>query len=275
MAKPFVRQLPRIPSYALPSDAICLICFQQYENLTTDSGTWEKAVALPCSDKHIFGSECLLAWLTCWKTCPLCRRMMALPEAPNMQIAERDRMVKLKMFATVGDQEWDEYWYGFFWILHLHGDRAVESGWHQFRQDWILAAEEECDQGCLAQAKAALSLSPLVPTHQFNTNHIKNSARAIQTLRFREYRLFLRFQAVAGEHPELSAPPGFQLTPAQENKLFQELDRRQAFEQVFARMPRVSKRERWNMLRDVGFVWDPDWDISWANFPGRWSQYAY
>lgn len=118
-------------------------------------------------------------------------------------------------------------------------------------------------------------ISPLITIRQAgDPSQIRAAAAAIQTLRFREYRLFLRFQADAGEHPELKAPPGFQLTPAQENKVLHELDRRKAFEQVFVRMPRISKRALWNSMRDIGFVWIPDWDASWADFPGRWSRYA-
>ena len=275
MAKAFVRQLPRIPSCALSSDAACPICVQPYENLTTDSGSWERAVALPCNNKHVFGSECLTEWLKHGKTCPLCRRAMALPNAADRQLVRMDRKWKSLIFAILGDQEWDEYWYRIFWILHLYGDRAIESEWHQWQQDWITAAEE-WDESCEAQARAALSLSPLITAKQ--AGHpavIRVSAAAIQTLRFREYRLFLRFQADSGEYPELKAPPGFQLTPAQENILLQELDRRQTFEQVFIRQPGISKREQWNMMRDIGFVWDPDRDVSWTNIPGRWRQYAY
>ena len=275
MAKAFVRQLPRIPSYALPSDANCPICVQPYENLTTDSGSFEKAVALPCSGKHIFGSECLTEWLIHGKNCPFCRRAMALPNAADRQPANMDRKIKSWTSAILGDQEWDEYWYRIFWILHLYGDRAIEAKWHEWRQDWITAAEE-WDKSCEAQARAALVLSPLVRANKaWDPYVIRISAAAIQTLRFREYRLFLRFQADAGEHPELKAPPGFQLTPAQENELLQELDRRQAFGQIFVRSPGFSKREQLNMMRDIGFVWDPDCDVSWTNFPGRWSQYAY
>ena len=275
MAKAFVRQLPRIPSYALPSDASCPICIQPYENLTTDSGSFEKAVALPCSDKHIFGSECLTEWLTYGKNCPFCRRAMALPSAAAMRTMEMDyRDTKTWAFTIVGDQVRDEYWYGIFWILHLQGDRAVECAWRQWRQDWISAAQE-WDRGCQAQARAALTLSPLITAKQArDPSQIRICAAAIQTLRFREYRLFLRFQADAGEHPELKAPPAFQLTPAQENKLFHELDRRQAFEQIVVRMPRTIKRKFWNSMRDIGFAWDPDWDVSWSNVPGRWSLYA-
>ena len=274
MAKAFVRQLPRIPSCDLPGDASCPICVQPYENLTTDSGSFERAVALPCCDKHIFGSECLTEWLKHGKNCPFCRRAMALPSAAARRMMDMDRNAKAMTFTIVDDQAWDEYWYGIFWILHLQGDRAVECAWHQWRQAWISAAAE-WDQGCQAQAKATLSLSPLITTRQAgDLSQIRAAAAAIQTLRFREYRLFLRFQADAGEHPELKAPPGFQLTPAQENKVLHELDRRQAFEQVFARMPMISKRALWNSMRDIGFVWNPDWDASWADFPGRWSRYA-
>lgn len=272
MAEAFVRQLPRIPSCALPSDANCPICIQPYENLTTDTGSFEKPVALPCSNKHIFGSDCLTEWLTNGKNCPFCRRAMTLPNAADKQFLNMDRQTSTQILTIVNDQALDEYFYRIFWILHLHGDPAVESAWHQWQEDWIWAAEE-WDESCHVQARAALSLSPLMKSKR--SWNIRSSAAAIQTLRFREYRLFLRFQADAGGHPELKAQPGFQLTPAQEDTLLQELDRRQAFEQILERVPGTSKREQWNMIRDIGLVWDPDWDAWWTDFPGRWSRYAY
>lgn len=270
MAKAFVRQLPRVPSDALPDDANCPICAQPYENLTRDSGS-EKAVALPCSDKHIFGSDCLTEWLTYGKNCPLCRRGMALPR--DVARLTTDIQTRVLRRTIEGDQEMDDYWYRIFWILHLHGDRAVERAWHEWRQDYIWAAGQ-CDRSCQAQARAALSVSPLliakIPGFKITT-----CAAAIQTLRFREYRLFLSFQADASEHPELKAPPVFQLTPAQENELFNELDRRQAFDPAFTRPPAITKREKWSWIRDLGFVWDPDWDTLWSDKPGCWRQRAY
>ena len=275
MAKAFVRQLPKIPSYALPSDTNCLICGQPYENLTTDSGSFEKAVALPCSDKHIFGSECLEEWLIHGKNCPLCRRGVTLPNATDRQLMNFDRQMKASIFTIVGDQELDDDLYRLFWIVHLNGDPAVESAWHQWQQDFTWAAKQ-WDFSCYVQARAALSFSPLIPSKRASDPRgIRCTAAAIQTLRFREYRLFLRFQADAGEHSELKAPPVFQLTPAQEEKLLHELDRRRAFELVFARMPGVSIRSQWNMMRDIGFVWDPDWDVTWTHFPGCWSRHPY
>ena len=271
MATAFVSQLPRVPSSALPSDANCLICVQPYENLTTESGSFERAVALPCSAKHVFGSECLSQWLTLWKNCPLCRRPITLPIA-----AERQLEHKHTWRTMVDDQKnWEEYWYRNFWILHLRGDRAVEREWRQWQQDWIWAAEQ-WDEGCQAQAKAALSLSPLrALVGKMNPNQIRKCAAGIQTVRFREYRLFLRFQADAGEHPELKAPPGFQLTPAQEDELFHELVRRQAFGHESVRPPRLNKRDSFHKLRNIGLVWDPDCGIPESKYPGSWTQYAY
>ena len=273
MAKELLRQLPRIPSYALPSDANCPICLQPYENITTDSGTFEKAVALPCYHNHIFGSECLLAWLAHGQNCPMCRCGIVFPNSDDRVLAQTDTHRAYLTFSLERNQEWDEYWYTAFWILHLRGDRAVEREWQQWQQDWIFAAEE-WNRSCQAHARAALSLSRMATRKILdNPQQVRVSAAAMQTLRFREYRLFLSFQADAGEHPELKAPPAFQLTPAQENELFRELDRRQAFRSL--QMPAISKREQWNRLRDVGFVWDPNWDTFHNNIHGRWSRYEY
>ena len=136
-------------------------------------------------------------------------------------------------------------------------------------------AAELWDDGCQAHTRAALCLSPITPRWVLQDQHqVRISGAAIQTLRFREYRLFLQFQANAGEHPELKAPPGFQLTPAQENVLFRELERRGAFTSPPLRVT-VSNRVKWNKLRDVGFVWDPTFEGVRRSSRGHWSRYAY
>ena len=271
MAKELYSHFPRMPSYDLPSDAHCPICVQPYENLTTDTGSFENAVALPC--KHIFGSECLLSWLEYRKNCPLCRQEIVLPKTDDRKTTEIYTYMGTLALTLRCNQEWDDYWYGIFWILQLQGDRVIEEKWHQWQQDWFVAAEE-WDERCYVHARAALLMSRIAtPNIVEHLAQVRTSAAAIQTLRFREYRLFLRFQPDAGEHPELRAPPGFQLTPAQEDFLFQELDRTKAFATV--NLPGLSKREQWNELRALGFVWDPDWDVYWNNRCGRWSRYEY
>lgn len=274
MAKAFIRQLPRVPNNSLPEDAYCPICVQPYENLTTDSGSFEKAVSLPCHDSHIFGSDCLSEWLRHRKTCPICRRETTFLDTGNAVVAEINTQRAFLAFTMQRNQEWEEYWYVNTWILHLQGDQAIESKWQQWQQDWFAAAEL-WDQGCQARARAALSLSPITPSRILQDPlQVKISGTAMQTLRFREYRLFWQFQANAAEHPELKAPPGFQLTPTQENVLFRELEHRGVFPSTH--LPdTISRRHFWNKIREVGFVWDPNWEVFWKSGRGRWSRHAY
>ena len=279
MATAFLRQLPKIPIYELPANARCPICVQPYENETTDSGSFEKAVRLPCNDTHIFGSECLSEWLRHGKTCPFCRHEFVFPNGDDrgMEGGEGEEGEGERLFLTFNiqrNQDWDEYWYITFWILHLQGNELIERKWRQWQQDWIAAAEQ-WDAGSRAHARAALSNSQLTPRKILeDERQVKVTAGAIQTLRFREYRLYQYFQPDGAERPELKAPPGFQLTPGQEDTLFRELERRDAF-QVTARYSGVSRREQWGKLRDVGFVWDPDWAMFWRSRLGRWSRCPY
>lgn len=113
MAKAFLRQLPQIPSYALPSDAICPICVQPYDDQTNDRGSFEKAVCLPCNGNHIFGSECLAKWLRHGTSCPLCRHELGLPKAVSVVIIlEETTPEELSVLLDVQrNQAWEEYWY--------------------------------------------------------------------------------------------------------------------------------------------------------------------
>lgn len=153
-------------------------------------------------------------------------------------------------------QAWDEYWYVTFWILNLQGDEFVERRWRQWQQDWITVAKQ-WDAGMEAHAKVALSISKLVPRRLVKSEQvIRGSAAAIQTRRFREYRLYSQLRPDGMERPELKAPPVFQLTPAQEDTLFRELERRGAFSDGATT---ANGRRCWNKLRDIGLVWDPDY----------------
>lgn len=273
MSKAFVRQLPRVPSGKLPADANCPICIQPYENQTTDSGSFEKPVCLPCDNNHVFGSECLSEWLRIGTSCPLCRHELVVPKEDSRMWKGNAATYSL-LSNLKKSQDWDDFWYATFWILQLHGDKAIGLKWQRWQQEWIAAAEQ-WDDGSQARAKAALASSPLMPRTFSNDDHqVRVTAAGIQTLRFREYCLYLRFQADAAERPELRAPPGFQLTPDQENALFRELERREVFT-VMARFTAISRREQWNILRDVGLVWNPDIEVFWRSRRGRWSRYHY
>ncbi len=275
MSKAYLRQLPKIPSYLLPRDANCPICTQPYENQTADSGSFEKAIRLPCNNNHVFGSECLLEWLRHGKTCPLCRSELVFPDEDGRELAEEEGDKLFLMFNIQNIQDWEEYWYITFWILHVQGDKAVEAEWQVWQQDWIQAAQT-WDESSEALARAALSNSIMTPRQILNdAGQVKATATAIQTLRFREHRLYMQLQPNGADRPELKAPPRFQLTPTQEDALFRDLERRGTFEAMARFNTILSKREQWNRLRDIGFVWDPEWASLWRSRPGRWSRHAY
>ena len=280
MAAAFLRQLPRIPDSELAEDAACPICTQPYENQTTDSGSFEKAVRLPCNDTHILGAECLSEWLRHGKTCPLCRHAFVFPDDADRRRQERRALEGIDFFLVHElhrSQDWDQYWHDTFWILRLRGDQVVERKWHERRQEWIRAANH-WDRGSQARARAALAAFQLLSGQGIDDmSQVRVTAAAIQTLRFREHRLYLQLQLQldGAERPELNAPPGFQLTPAQEDAVFRELERREAFDFAPASVTTntMDRRELWNRLRDVGFVWDPDCAIFQDRRRGRWSRY--
>lgn len=223
MSREFLRQLPKRSNDQLPVGASCPICMQPYENQTNDTGSFEKPVYLPCNDNHIFGSDCLSEWFRHSKTCPLCRQELDFPNEEKTH-NEEDPYLFLQRH-----QDWDGYWYVAFWIVQLNGDETIEQEWRQWQEDWIFAAKEY-DAGIEAHARSALSMSKLVSDNELDKQYqLKASAAAIQTLRFREYLLYLQLQRNATEYPELSAPPVYQLTPTQDGALFRELEKREAF----------------------------------------------
>ncbi len=51
----------------------CLICKEEYGTTTSETGTAERQIRLPCNAKHMIGSECIVTWLEKHNTCPICR----------------------------------------------------------------------------------------------------------------------------------------------------------------------------------------------------------
>ena len=275
MERMTLHQLPKVPDYELPTDSCCPICFPSYENPTPDSGSFERAVRLPCN--HLFGSECLSEWLTQNKTCPLCRYNLTIIHERDNDTEEYDLSIFWQTFHMQHSQEWDEYWYGRFWILRVHGKGFVEQKWRDWRRDWIEAAEH-IDASSVAHAKAALAQSRPrdIPSNNDTDDdaNVRFTASAIQTVRFREYHLYLRLLPEGEQRSELRASPGFQLTPAQEDVLFRELERKGAFKTLAADAS-ISRRKHWNQLRNIGFVWDVKSSLFGHSMRGRWTNYSY
>lgn len=75
MAAQFLSQLQTVSSGNLPNGAECMICWEEYGTVSSDSGVIEHAVFLPCL--HHVGSECITTWLSPdggqGNSCPMCR----------------------------------------------------------------------------------------------------------------------------------------------------------------------------------------------------------
>ena len=75
MAQRFLEGLPNVRKADLPHGAECMICLEEYGTVSSDNGTIEHAVLLPCL--HHVGSECIAIWLSpgdgLGNSCPLCR----------------------------------------------------------------------------------------------------------------------------------------------------------------------------------------------------------
>lgn len=135
MAKVFICQLPKIPSYELPKDANCPICVQPYVDQTTDSGSFEKTVCLPWNESHIFGSEHLSEWLSHGKTCLFCRHELCFLNEDDREREQDDEERLFLMSNIQRSRDREGYRYATFWILQTQGDKATEGKWQQWQQD--------------------------------------------------------------------------------------------------------------------------------------------
>ena len=81
---------------------------------------------------------------------------------------------------------------------------------------------------------------------------IAEVALSLQTLRFRECRLYNHL--AAGSCRYLQTPPIYSILKEQEDWLFKEIKRCGAFRDTLESVAR--KRERWDILRRQGLVWD-------------------
>ncbi len=73
MSERFLTQLLRIENRVeSDSGVLCQICLSECGTLSSETGTIEIAIRLPCS--HVLGSACICTWLRSRNSCPLCRR---------------------------------------------------------------------------------------------------------------------------------------------------------------------------------------------------------
>lgn len=51
----------------------CMICRDEYGTISSETGTGEREIRLPCNPKHTIGSNCITTWLQEHNSCPVCR----------------------------------------------------------------------------------------------------------------------------------------------------------------------------------------------------------
>ncbi|KAF6235451.1 hypothetical protein HO173_006134 [Letharia columbiana] len=88
--KQFVSQLLRREnSVQVEEGQECLICKEEYGARSSETGTAERQIRLPCNPKHTVGSKCITAWLQAHNTCPVCRYEFFPAERSDKERAER------------------------------------------------------------------------------------------------------------------------------------------------------------------------------------------
>lgn len=255
MAKAFLAQLVTIEE---PRDEQCMICIEAYGTTVSDGAVAEKAVRLPCG--HVLGSECIALWLLPEKSnqnsCPCCRsELFALPRIGN----NGDDGDEPEDEPAWRFRQWREEWDVILGTLNTQGNIYLEAQWQQWRTDWNTAATHELEHDSIQTATAARNLlgTQLGLSQGFfdKINRewpIAEVALSLQTLRFRECRLYNHL--AAGSSQYLHTPPTYSISKEQEDWLFKELKRCGAFCGVLGSVAR--KRERWDILRRQGLVWD-------------------
>lgn len=88
MPQSYVDSLDRIPKKKLSQDDECAICRIPYFE-----DEYPLVVSLSCPGRHRFDLECVGAWLSAHKTCPMCRHdLSARPTALSDSEEEEDLM---------------------------------------------------------------------------------------------------------------------------------------------------------------------------------------
>lgn len=263
MAKAFLAQLVKIEE---PKDGKRMICMEAYGTIHSESAAAEKPVRLPRG--HVFRSNCIALWLCPKKSkqnsCPCCRsELFALPKKRD-NVDDED---ELEDEAAWRFRQWREEWDAFLGTLIIQGNTSLEAQWLQWRTGWNTAATQ-LEQDSIQKATAARNLlrTQLGLSQEFFNKinrewPIAEVALSLQTLRFRECRLYNHL--AAGSSRYLHTPPNHSITKEQEDWLFKEIKRCGAFRGVLGSVAR--KRERWDILRRQGLVWDLTGGVWYSN----------
>lgn len=124
--------------------------------------------------------------------------------------------------------EWRDEMRSMFTILRERGDNDLEQSWRAWRAEWRTASKI-FDEAILSAAQVAIEEAWYMRPSEFTlgwgnsafdeSENLAIMASALQTLPFREYRLYLKLRptSMSANHPDLSGPPQYVLTAEQQN----------------------------------------------------------
>ena len=222
-----------------------MICYLEYGG--TDSV--DVAVRLPCG--HHVGLQCMTTWLSqdSRNSCPMCRRVF---------------------FDVIDEEEEEQYQRSILRIVGLPPQEiraaADAPGWlNAWYGCFVQAAVEQYEES-LTRAEAYLTRT--FPAYR--QHHIESQATALRTLPIREMLLYMKFARDGALPPVVGVISG-PLSAEQLEKLFQELQRRGAFDielHPFPSYEGLTDRQMWLRHREEGesySTWEGGyWSLSLA-----------
>ncbi len=225
MAASFIESLPNVGGGVLDKDnQKCCLCHEDYGTQPSTRGIIERPVQLPCS--HILGSECITLWLTGQgNSCPLCRRIF-FPREPE------------------GEEE-EEY----------SEDDHDDGGSTRYETLDVAEFNINDQEQYLQRRRATPSLNALpgfsgeVPDHAWR--------------RSCERSLYKRLQARRHNIPRIGQDENSELEKRHLDLLFRDLEERGIFDELWGdsvggdasghELYLPSRRDMWNLMRDLGF----------------------
>jgi hypothetical protein len=308
MAAEFLDQLSRVPTADLDDTICCYICHEDFALTPTERGIIiDEPVRTPCS--HILGSVCLSAWVTLGNnTCPCCRQELFKQERSTIDFDELEDGEISDNADIYSDQHQDEISAGRFLdhiraiqaVLRSRGDRTGETQWMAWLREYHNIELARPSEDSLGEAFNAMRR--LWGVERDNGGWLIRVASARRTRRLREYRLYLQLRAgelgiqysaetgpsvqpqvisMEQAHSWDQAPcPQSQLTSEQETWLLRKL----VFRGGFGMVPWIVRndmrgeadfRRQWDLIRDAGYVYDPNKISEEGELLGKWSLAPY
>ncbi|KAF6231687.1 hypothetical protein HO173_009989 [Letharia columbiana] len=216
MAGAFLTQLVTIE---LREDESCMICMEACGATLSENRAAEKAVCLLCG--HVIGSRCITIWLSPensnQNSCPYCRCELFVLTQKGKNVDDEDEEEDEPAWRY---RLWRKEWDVVQGTLNTQGNTTLEAQWLQWRRDWNTAATR-LEQGSMERATAARNLlqTQLGLSQGFFDGlgtewPIAEVALSLQTMRFRECRLYNQF--AAGSSQYLQTPPDRSISKNQE-----------------------------------------------------------